>query len=128
MHPLAIVGGVVLQMALGSIWYGPVMFKDAFALNAFGTTEDLKPSPSAMASIVVGPLISTPIFLFVMDVANAHTALLGLGWGILFGLMLFSTQLMHGLFEKRPIALQLIHQGFHAVGFALLGVLYGALS
>uniref|UniRef100_A0A7S3EH83 DUF1761 domain-containing protein n=1 Tax=Rhodosorus marinus TaxID=101924 RepID=A0A7S3EH83_9RHOD len=128
MHPLAIVGGVVLQMALGMIWYGPLMFQDAFALNAFGNTKELKPIPAAIASTVVGPLISTPIFLFVMDVANAHTALLGLGWGILFGLMLFSTQLMHGLFEMRPIALQLIHQGYHAVAFALIGVLYGAFA
>ncbi|KAJ8906634.1 hypothetical protein NDN08_003127 [Rhodosorus marinus] len=128
MHPLAIAGGVVLQMALGAIWYEQLMFKEAFALNAFGNTKELEPSPSAIASIVVGPLISTPIFLFVLDVANAHTALLGLGWGILFGLLLFSTQLMHGLFEKRPIALQLIHQGYHAVCFALLGVLYGAFA
>lgn len=87
-----------------------------------------EPGVRAFAFLGIGTLCAVSFFLYVLRKLRCENAMEGTMWGLAFGLF-FDTGLnaSHSFFEKQPFALSLIHKGCHAVGFASIGCVLGAL-
>ena len=123
---LAVLAAAVAAMAVGSIWYSPMLFASAWmAENKFGP-KDLVDPKIAMAKTFVASLVLAfgMAALFLLLAPAPSDALAGARWGFALAV------LIHGMagfpnyaFENRSLRLFLIHLGNTAIGMAAMGAI-----
>lgn len=124
----AVVAAIVLNMALGAIWYGPVFGKPWMALNNL-TEEMIKEQGGAIKGYIVAVIVSAVIAFVIallaeaVGVANAgEGAILGAVAGV--GLVMTTFGVSY-VFESRTVKHWLINAGYPAVSMTLIGTLLG---
>ena len=127
---LAVLAAVVLNMALGALWYSPILFgRPWMAVHGF-TEESIKESGGAGTGYAVSVIVSVVLAFAVALVAEAtgsDTAVEGLLLGLLLGVGFVATTAgVNYVFESRPRKLYLINVGYPVVSIALIGLLIGA--
>lgn len=125
---LAVVAAVVLNMAVGALWYGPLLGKAWMAVNNL-TAEMIKEQGSAMQGYIVAFIASIVISLAIAllaeaaGVANvAEGAILGAIASVGLVAMAFASSYM---FESKGLKHFLINAGYPVVSMTLIGVLIG---
>jgi hypothetical protein len=124
----AVITCAFANLALGALWYSPLLFYKAWVkVNGF-TDEDLKklnPAKTYTITLALSLLISYNLAFFLgdegTDLAWGATAglLTGLGFcGFIFAIV--------ALFEQRPLRYILINGGYIVVYFTLIGAILGA--
>jgi hypothetical protein len=132
MNPVAIVIAVIVNMALGSLWFSPVLFSKKWieweghtAGQGMGSGGSL---PILIALTTVGGIISAITLAWFIDRTGTTTlvggALVGLYAGIGF---VAPAMFADHLFNNRKGALFLIVAGYPVVGLAIMGAILGAL-
>lgn len=123
---LAVVAAAISSFLLGGVWYGPIFGKawmkaaglDEAALKSrnlglvFGGSFVLALVAAASFAVFLGP-----------DVDAMTGALYGSTAGICWVAGSFG---INYLFERKSLALFLINGGYHALQFALIGLILGA--
>ena len=120
----AIITSAVIYMALSALWYSPKLFGRQW-LNLSGLhEEDLKENTQAyFGGFVIALLISYVLSLFINKI-KAITAIEGAAAGFLAWLGFIATTHFSGvLWEKRPMALYLIHVGNLLIVLIIAGAL-----
>lgn len=111
------------------LWYSRPLFGAAFLELAHPHKKGkVEPDPTAMTAAGLGTAISMPLFCYLLEVARVQSAGEGALWG--FSVAIFfdaGLNCSHNLFEKRPIALTVIHCGYHAISLLCIGAVLGAL-
>ncbi len=126
---LAVVVAAVLQMAVGAVWYSPLLFAERWvALMGWTKQEARKRQQAGMAKAYgiafAASLVTAWVLSLFVDYAYAETALQGLQAGALIWLGFVATSwVTNAAFEGRPLQLVLINAGYHLVSLALMGVL-----
>ena len=126
---LAVVAGMVINMALGALWYSPVLFaKPWMAANNLTEEEIRAKGTSAQmqgyAVAAVGALIFTLALAIIWQLAGITELLDGLILGLVAAIgLIATTQLAAYMFEGRPFKLYLINIGYSVVSFALIGMM-----
>ena len=125
----ATVLATVLGFALGALWYGP-LFGSRWMAEVGMTADELRknfsPAKTYGATFVLGLVASYVFGLFVgPDPGRAFSIVAGAAVGLCWVATALATNY---LFERRSFALMAINGGYHAVRFALIGLVFGLLG
>ncbi len=120
---LGVLAATAAYWVLGMIWYSPILFGKAW-LRLTG----LKPKPEDMRfAMVAGPILglitSAGLMCFMsrLHIADVTSGVL-LGLTVWFAFV-FTTGAGSVVYEKYSTSLLWIHQGYYAVGYALIGAI-----
>lgn len=128
---IAVVGGAVVSMILGFLWYGPLFAKPW--MRAMGWTEaqakeSAKKAGPGYALALVGALVMSFIMAHVVDYSNATTLVDGAQTGFWMWLgFVLPISGSTAIFEGKPLTLFYINASYHLVeflGVAILLTLY----
>ena len=126
---LAIVVGVVINMALGALWYSPILLGKPWMAAAGITAEDIEAAGKGeqykgYATAVVVSIVLVFVLALLTQNLGIDEALDGLVLGLVAGIgLVAASQAPNYSFEGRPPRLFLINLGYSVVGFAIIGVL-----
>lgn len=115
----------ILAVAVGSIWYSPLLFGDIWMRAVGITTDDLQATRSAMTRWVMSALLANLVLLFVLAEFIRIADLSGYSmWRIGAFVLIFigASTASAVIWEKRPLSYLLIHTGYTAV------VIFGGMS
>jgi hypothetical protein len=128
---LAVVAGIIINMALGALWYSPILFANSW-MAATGITKEYidEHKDQAMKGYAVS-IVASIVFVLglavMVQVSGAADLAEGLAIGLIAGVgFVATTQGANYTFENRPLKLYLINIGYSVVGFAIIGALLGA--
>jgi len=128
---LAVVAGIIINMALGALWYSPILFANPW-MAATGITKEYidEHKDQAMkgyAVSIVATIVLVMGLAIMVQVSDAKDLAEGLAVGAIAGVgFIATTQAANYAFENRPLKLYLINIGYSVVGFAIIGALLGA--
>ena len=122
---LAVLVAGILYFALGALWYSPLLFSRPW-MDALGFTDEDVQGGSPLTYLY--PAIFYVIAAAVMAVLIKALGITGIGAGIFLGALgwLGFTLPPIGssyIFESRPASLFLITNGYHLLGFLLMGII-----
>ena len=125
---LAIFVAALIPMALGALWYSPLLFARPW-MRAVGKTEEDVRGGARIGYLVaaVSSLVMAAVLALVLKSCGtdslAEGALIGLVVGIGF---VATTTAVNSVFAARPRELFLIDTGYHVLSLVLVGALLGA--
>ena len=127
---IAVVVAIVVNMALGAVWYSPLLFAKPWMAANDLTEESISESGSAtrgyVVAVIASIVIAFAIALFA-QAAGVDTAIEGLLLGLAAGLGFVATTFAANyIFESKPLKLYLINAGYPVVSLTLIGLLIGA--
>ena len=123
---LAVVVGVIVNMAGGALWYGPLFVNQWMAENGF-TTEQLEQAGEAWKGYVVS-IVAAIVTVFILAVLVQLTGADEFAEGLLIGMItgvgfIATSQAANYTFESRSLKLYLINTGYPVVALAINGVI-----
>ena len=130
MNWIAIIVATVVQMALGALWFSPVLFlKPWVALRVDKAPMSGTASPLLYVITAGGALVSAITLDWIIGLAHASTLAGGAIIGLFVGLGFVAPAILSdNLFNERPFKLYLIVAGFPIVGLLVMGAIIGALG
>lgn len=126
---LAVIAAGASSLALGGLWYSPMLFANRWMTLAGLDEEKLK--SGSMPMIFGGAFILSLIaaFVFSMFLGPKPALMFGLGAGFSAGLCWVAAGLgISYLFERRPLGLFLINGGYFTLQFTLIGAILSLLG
>jgi len=128
---LATAVATLSAFVIGGLWYGPVFgpaWMAAVGVSEATLAKGFNPVKIYGLTAVLAAL-SSLFFACVLapfgDRGAVFATLLGLGVGVFFVAFSLAT---NDLFERRSLRLFLINGGYHAVRFAVIGLVFGLLG
>ncbi len=130
MNWIAIIVAVVVNMALGALWFSPLLFSKPWtAMRVDKTPMSGVASPLLYVITAVGALVSAITLDWIIGLAGARSLLGGAIIGLYAGLGFVAPAILSdNLFNERPFKLYLIVAGFPVVGLLVMGAIIGALG
>ena len=128
---LAVLAAIIVNMALGFLWYSKPMFgNDFIALLGWNVKKMNKPTSGEMAKSIGGGALATGIMAFVMSLfaeyIGANTWLFGMQLGFQLWLGFVATVLVGSvLWERKPWKLFFINSGYWFVALLIMGAIIG---
>ena len=117
-HELSVFVSAVLSVAIGSIWYSPLLFGKSWMRSAGLTLEDEElTSMEAFLLTVKGVLLQTVFFFAVAVLMTQAESLVTLG--TLLSVLLVSFMVSAVVWERRPLSYLLIHAGYGILALAV---------
>lgn len=126
-NEISILVSALLAVAVGSIWYSPLLFGSAWMKSAHLSEDDLEMSRKKMIQTVVGAVILNGVLLFVIAQFLSIFAESISVWKMGVGLIVFLSASVVNvlLWEKRSYAYVLIHMGYASlVVFGGITIIY----
>jgi hypothetical protein len=126
---LAVIIAALSSFVLGGLWYSPMLFGKAWMTENGFTEEKLKQGNMAKifgGSFVLALVVATNLAFFLgvrpgVAWGTAAGAMAGVGWACASLGTLY-------LFERRSLRLFLIHAGYLAVSYAVMGAIIGIMQ
>jgi len=123
---LAILVAAIASMALGALWYSPLLFGNAWLQELGKDADDLGSPLPAMIGSAVSCLVSAICVAIFVQALNAESVVEGAVVGLLCGLGLVAmSMLSDSLFSGWGWRLYFIQMGYRAVYLALMGSTIG---
>lgn len=124
---LAVLVGVIINMAGGALWYSPILFAKPWMAETGIKMEDIRAKRSAAYRGYAISIVASIIIAFVLAIlaqeTGAHIVADGLILGSIAGVgFVATTSAANYSFESRPLKLYLINVGYSAVSFLLIGI------
>lgn len=125
---LAVLVAAIAYMALGALWYSPVLFGNAW-MRGIGKTKEQVMAGFSLLNYLWGIITA---FVAAYGIARltgmtggntvADAVIISLLAAICFVL---TTMGINDVFEKRPKGLTFINIFYHIVGFVIIGIIIG---
>jgi len=126
---LAVLVTIVLQFALGFLWYGPLFgdpWMEMVGLD-LATIEANPPGVSEWITNIISAVVSCYVLAWIFVRMNVHTLLAGAYMGLLIGFSFVLLSVMTStLFAQQPYELAWITGGYTTVGLTIAGAVLGA--
>jgi hypothetical protein len=125
LHILPILGATVARMALGALWYSPVLFLKLW-MNLTGISE--QQMKQGMGGKIAGDILGSFVMAFVMahmvGWAGVTEVLGGLAVGFLCWIGFVAVSSLNTVtYEKRPFKLFALHNGYNLLSLLAMGVI-----
>lgn len=123
---LALIGGVVVSMIIGYVWYGPLFGKLWASLQGW-SEEDMKTKQSqgmakSYAIMALGSLVATYIIGVFAKTTGSVTLVDGVSLGFFVWLgFAVPLQLSSILWEGKPVKLYALNVGYNLVTYVIIG-------
>jgi surface polysaccharide O-acyltransferase-like enzyme len=121
---LAVLVAAAINFVLGGIWYG-LLFGGMY-IKLIGPEKLKEMQNESVGGLYVLEFVGSLVLAYVLAyfVRHAKSALKGARLGFLAALgFVLTTSFETVLFEKRVLGLYLINNGYHLVGFVIMGML-----
>jgi hypothetical protein len=122
----AIVGAIVGNLGVGSLWYSPVLFSKVWQREVKITDADIAGGNFAMifgAAFVLSVIAAILFAAFLGPNPSVGDALVA---GLVVGLGFVGTSMgINYLFERKSFTLWAINTGFHTAEFVVIGLVLG---
>lgn len=124
---IAIIVAAIIPMALGALWYSPVLFAEPWMRAVGRTREELGGAQLGYALSAIGALVSSYVLARIVKWAEVNDLWNGALIGIFVWAGFVATVLaVTTYFGGRPRVLWLINAGYQLVALVLMGALLGA--
>lgn len=125
---LAVIGGAIISMIVGFVWYSKALFANQWMKLIGKTEKELAADANGMLymATMAGAFIASLILAVLVSATGVNTAVNGAALGVMLGVVAFTALMSTALFERRPLKLLLINGLYHVVWLALAGALIGA--
>lgn len=118
----------VASLALGGIWYSPLLFAKAWQRLAGLSDEQAKSGNMAVIFGLTFVLSLIAAYVFGMFLGTSMPLAGAVGAGFAAGLCWVAASFgINYLFERRPLGLWLINGGYHTLQFTLFGLILGLI-
>lgn len=125
---LGVLLAAVAFFAVGAVWYGLLFSKPWMRLSGV-TEEAARESNLALIYGVTGLLGLVSAIGLAALLGADPTATAGLGVGLGVGVLIVAPALLIlSLYERKPLGLWALNAGYNVVGFAVMGLVIGALQ
>ncbi len=130
---LAVLVCGIIYMAVGALWYSPLLFGKIWTAAMGKTEQELKEMQKGVWKTYLLSFISALVMAFVLahiiDFARADTAVEGLQTGLWVWLgFVITTGLAAVIFEGRSKRLYFIYNGYMLVTFLIMGLVLAVWS
>jgi hypothetical protein len=125
LHLYPILGATAARMALGGLWYSPVLFiRTWMRLTGISEQQMKQGMGGKIAGDVVGSLLMALVMAHMVGWADATEALGGLAVGFLcwIGFVAVAT-ISTVTYEKRPFQLIALHNGYNLASMLAMAVI-----
>ena len=116
-NELAVLVSAILAVAVGSIWYSPLLFGPLW-MKTIGQEIEAELSKREMILASIKSIIAQAIFFFVVtqfiQISTTASISLATVGGLLLAFLSVST-LSLAIWEKRPISYVFVHAGYNAI-------------
>jgi surface polysaccharide O-acyltransferase-like enzyme len=125
---LAVLVAAILTMALGALWYAPMVFGKAWAALVGISPEVAQKRMAGMRRAYSLTFVSSFVMAYVLARLLWYANIESAGGGMLIGVLAWlgfvaTTQGITFLFEGRPFRLYVIDTGYPLVALAIMGAL-----
>lgn len=122
---LAILAAVVIKQALGAFWFSPALFGPAWCKLAGVSEAEMKAGlVKALIPDVIGSAVMAFVLVHAVHYAGAHNWAQGAAVGFFNWLGFVAVATLGSVsFERRPLQLYLINNGFLLLALVLMGVM-----
>jgi hypothetical protein len=118
----------VASLALGGIWYSPLLFAKAWQRLAGLSDEQARSGNMAVIFGLTFVLSLIAAYVFGMFLGTSMPLAGAVGAGFAAGLCWVAASFgINYLFERRPLGLWLINGGYHTLQFTLFGLILGLI-
>jgi hypothetical protein len=128
--------GIIINVVLGALWYGPMMFQKPWMRMSGFTHDSMKHNQkvsmgTAYALMTLGSIIMAYTLWHVIAFGSAYTHMTGVSSGLqgaFWSWLGFIAPATLGtvLWEGKPWKLWMINSGYYLVALLLVGALFGA--
>ena len=116
---LAILAAVVIKQAIGALWYSPALFGPSWCKLAGVSEAEMK---AGLVKALIPDVIGSALMAFVLVHAGAHNWAQGAAVGFFNWLGFVAVATLGSVtFEKRPLQLYLINNGYLLLALLLMG-------
>ncbi len=125
----AIIVAALINMAIGAIWYSPILFANAW-MSTVGKKKEEIASPSPIYLVVLlGALLEAYVLTHFVSYAIALNALDGarIGLWLAVGIVIPIISAI-SLFESKGLKWLLITVGYHSLALMAMGAILASLS
>lgn len=122
---LPIVAAAAVKMAIGALWYSPLLFLDAWhKASGVGEKEMKAGMARALAVELAGSLVTAFVLLHAVRYAGAGTALQGMAVGF-FNWLGFVAVVTIGVvtYQGKPFSLFLLQNGYLLLSLLAMGAI-----
>jgi hypothetical protein len=126
---LSIIVAALAYMALGALWYSPILFGKPWTAGIGKTKEQIASdfSPINYLLALITSFIAAYGIARLMIWTGRSTVYDGIVIGLLVGIcFVMSSMGVNDLFEGRPRGLTVINVLYHIAGFIIIGIIIGA--
>jgi hypothetical protein len=125
LHLYAMLGAVVSRMALGALWYSPVLFLKPWMKMTGITDQQMKQGMGKkIAFDVIGSVLMAFAMLHAVRYADVTTVPWGLAVGFLNWLGFIAVATISTVtYERRPAGLFWLHNGYNLISLMLMGAI-----
>ncbi|MDF2924880.1 MAG: hypothetical protein K0R57_3794 [Paenibacillaceae bacterium] len=125
-NALAVVVAALVYFFIGTVWYSPVLFSQAWMKETGKTKEQLTPNPFIFILCFILAVAASFALACLFEIVGVDGFVPGLFAGLMAGLALAAACAITMLFDDyRRYKLYLINVGYHAVGFPIMGIILG---
>ncbi len=119
---------VVLQMALGALWYSPALFSDAWLGFLGKSLEDIgQPSPAIYLLPLAAAFLQCWVLAFLINRSDYRNAVTGMQWAaVLWAAVILPYAMTHNTFSGLSVGVTVLDTGKELVGLLLSGSIIGA--
>jgi hypothetical protein len=124
-HFFAILAAAVAKIALGALWYSPVLFIKPWQRLTGITEERMKAGlGKALVADIIGSVVMAFVLAHFVRYAEATTALQGLVIGFFCWLGFVSVATINTVtYERKPVALFLLNNGYLLISLLVMGAI-----
>ncbi len=125
LHLYPILGAAASRMALGALWYSPVLFlKPWMKMTGIGEQKMKQGMGGKIAADIVGSLLMAFVMAHMVGWAGATEVLGGLAVGFLCWIGFAAVVSISTVtYEKRPFKLFALHNGYNLASLLAMGVI-----
>jgi hypothetical protein len=121
----AILVGVVFNITLGFLWYGPIFGRVWRSVTERHADPDLSPGLTAYIVVIIGAVVGAVVLATVISFLRVYTWWSGMMWGAALSFGFAGTAIFtHGTFEGHRVRLSILFVGYIVIAYAAQGALF----
>lgn len=120
---LAVIVAALVYFFIGSFWYSPVLFAEAWLKEIGKNKEELGMNPVYFILTFLFNFIASFALACILGIAHVDGLVPGLFAGLMAGIALGAAVALHFMYEGRSVKLYFITIGYHIAAFPLMGMI-----